>query len=205
MFKTAKTLALGLAVVTAVAIPASANAAAEYIYWSNSVAGGIGRTAADGTGSRDAAFVGSATASGPQFLTVSGNWLYWARSGGIGRVQLGGTGATNSFFTTGVTLRASIASDATYVYFAKAELFNNSLGRVPISGGAAMGSPSFSVQDAYKRALGAARQSCYGLGWRRLKAGRKGRAHVRHYRDRGAVRCGPPSGREPEAAGVPRL
>ena len=130
-------LALGLAVVTAVAIPASANAAAEYIYWSNSVAGGIGRTAADGTGSRDAAFVGSATASGPQFLTVSGNWLYWARSGGIGRVQLGGTGATNSFFTTGVTLRASIASDATYVYFAKAELFNNSLGRVPISGGAA--------------------------------------------------------------------
>lgn len=133
-----RTLTAGLAIAATAAIPASAHAAAQYIYWGDSVNSGIGRTAADGSGTPQANFVAAGTAVQPAFLTISGNWLYWARPNGVGRVQLTGTGATNSFVTTGFTTTAGITSDATYVYFlTQPTLSSNNVARAPIAGGPA--------------------------------------------------------------------
>ena len=129
--------AQGVAIIAVMAIPASASAAAQYIYWGNNALSGIGRTAADGSGTPQADFVSASTAVAPVYLTVNGNWLYWGRNSGVGRVTLAGTGANNTYVSTGYTTLGGVAADASYLYFTTQQsLGNNTIARLPLSGGA---------------------------------------------------------------------
>src|ERR1039458_3012785 len=91
---------------------------ANYIYWTNSAGGKIGRADLNG-GNLNASFITGLT--NPMGIAVNGSYIYWsnftATSSTISRANLDGTGASSTFIT-GLVYPAGIALDATYIYWA---------------------------------------------------------------------------------------
>lgn len=75
----------------------------QYVYWTNSQNGSIGRATTTGTGASED-FIPSRGARGGAGLTVNGNYIYWTSANGgsattIARANLNGTGANWDFIT----------------------------------------------------------------------------------------------------------
>ncbi|MGA8298148.1 MAG: hypothetical protein WB817_01630, partial [Terriglobales bacterium] len=93
--------------------------AAQYVYWTNSNNGTIGRATTTGTGVNED-FITTGEGVGGAGLTVDTNYIYWTGANGgsatnIGRANLDGSGV-NDTFITGATNPCGVAVSATNIY-----------------------------------------------------------------------------------------
>jgi hypothetical protein len=108
-----------------------------HIYWTNDCAGctTIGGANLDGSGVVAAVIGGIPRPCG---IAVAGGYLYWGSENGsaIGRAKLDGSSVEPAFITTGTHGVCSIATDATYLYWANfSHDAGTSIGRAKLDGG----------------------------------------------------------------------
>src|SRR5579862_7678779 len=94
---------------------------AQYVYWTNSNNGTIGRATTTGTGVNED-FITTGEGVGGGGLTVDTNYIYWTGANGgsatnIGRANLDGSGV-NDTFITGASNPCGVAVSATNIYWA---------------------------------------------------------------------------------------
>ncbi len=114
--------------VVCFAVPAQAQAAPQYIYWSNTTLNTIGRANIDGTGINQS-FVSGLT--NPRGIAVSPTHIYWAKDSSIGRANLDGTGVDESFIT-GTGSATAVAVSGTHIYWSREN--TTTVGRAAIDG-----------------------------------------------------------------------
>jgi virginiamycin B lyase len=106
----------------------------QYVYWTNSLNGSIGRATTTGADVSEA-FIPSGP-SGGAGLTVNGSDIYWASANGgsataIARANINGTGA-NRKFITGAHNPCGVAVNSSYIYWAGD--VGDSIGRAKLNG-----------------------------------------------------------------------